>query len=144
MLLGRSSTKSVTSVRSSLRRWLKDSAHPWNSNRRVYSSLVQCSPRHDRPRCLGHTRSTKRYFNLTHLTHLPHLSSQVIKQTTPHSYPIYQILGSSSTYSVFSSLSPCSPLSFYCSCPAFAFLVLNSSSETMVSILYLSNIHKEN
>jgi hypothetical protein len=58
-------------------------------------------------------------------------NTAVIKYTTPHSYPQYEVLGSTATYSVFLDMA-LAPMPFHCSCPAFSYVVLGSKSHIMV------------
>ncbi|KAF5380577.1 hypothetical protein D9615_004651 [Tricholomella constricta] len=54
----------------------------------------------------------------------------VIKYIIPHSYPQYQVLGSTDIYTVLLDMT-ISTTPFFCSCPAFAYAVLSSGSHMM-------------
>ncbi|RDB25134.1 Zinc finger SWIM domain-containing protein 7 [Hypsizygus marmoreus] len=63
----------------------------------------------------------------------------VIKYTTPYSYPQYEVMGSKETHQVFLDMEV-SPLPFYCSCPAFAYAVLSSGSHMMCKHILASRL----
>ncbi|KAH7888730.1 hypothetical protein F5I97DRAFT_1803291, partial [Phlebopus sp. FC_14] len=55
----------------------------------------------------------------------------VLKYKTSWGRCHYEVLGSTSTYSVFPRLGYSATISSYCTCPAFAFAVLTSDSHLM-------------
>lgn len=57
----------------------------------------------------------------------------VIKYIIPQGYPQYEVLGSTATYSVFLDMA-LAPMPFYCTCPAFSYVVLSSRLHIMVSL----------
>ena len=59
----------------------------------------------------------------------------VIVYNTPWGRPQYEVLGSTATYAVFPGLPSANghPLA-YCTCPAYAYTVLLSETQIMVSI----------
>lgn len=61
----------------------------------------------------------------------------VIKYITPWGRSQYEVLGSTANYTVFIELPAVGSGSLeYCTCPAFAYSVLKSESQLMVSLLY--------
>ncbi|KAF8222940.1 hypothetical protein L208DRAFT_1319640 [Tricholoma matsutake] len=54
----------------------------------------------------------------------------VIKYIIPQGYPQYEVLGSTATYSVFLDMA-LAPMPFYCTCPAFSYVVLSSRLHIM-------------
>ncbi|KIL65841.1 hypothetical protein M378DRAFT_439381 [Amanita muscaria Koide BX008] len=55
---------------------------------------------------------------------------KVIQYITPWGSRFYQVLGSNATYSVYIDM-VIAPISYYCTCPAFAYAVLLSETHAM-------------